>query len=175
MTRIGHWIAVGAALMLAACQSPTATSSNGANPDDVDFVTNAYQIIMFDRQEGELAQSQATDPQVRALAAKMVGEANVFAEKLGPLGTAAGIQPPDILSYRLRVRLGHMRLQHGLDFDQTFVDDQIASHQELLSMHEMMVYSRGNSALRQLAEAGRSLLQANLRQLQALQRKMMLQ
>jgi putative membrane protein len=166
-----------ALLALAGCQiageAPTATTQTGANGEDVDFVTNAYQLIMFDREEGALATSEAMDPQVRALAAKMVTDANQLAAKLGPLAAAEGIRPPDILRYSLRIRLGHMRIQNGLDFDRTFVDDQVASHQEAISMHEMMAGSAGSPALRQLAQEAGPIVRGNLRQLQALQLAMM--
>lgn len=175
MNRWGLWRSVTALLLLTACQTPTATSTGGASPGDLEFVTHAYQIITFDRQEGELAQTQAVDPEVRALAAKLVNEANRSAEQLAPLAAAAGIRPPNILDYGLRVRLAHMRIQHGLDFDQTFIADQIASHQEALSMHESMMSSGGNPELRAFAERVSALVRENLAALQALQRKRMRQ
>lgn len=177
MSRTGHWL-VGAVALLAltACQlpreSPTATARAGANAEDVDFITNSYQLITLDREEGTLAGTQATDPRVRALAAKMVADADGFAEKLAPLAAAEGIRPPDILRYGLRVRLGHMRLQNGLDFDRTFVDDQIASHQEAIAMYEMTTGSGGSPALGQVAKSAGPIVRANLRQLQELQARM---
>jgi predicted outer membrane protein len=179
MRRIGRWLVSALALMLlAACQitgdSPKATASAGANTEDVEFITNGYQLIMFDREEGALAQTQAVDPRVKALAAKLVADANRFAARLDPLAAAEGIHPPDILRYSLRVRLGHMQIQHGLDFDQTFLADQIASHQEAISMHEMMAASGGGSAaVRELAGRAKLVVQDNLRELRALQLQMM--
>jgi len=173
MAMIGRRMILAAALLATACQvareSPNASGGVGINSEDVDFVTNAYQLIMFDREECALAQHEANDPKVRALAAKMLDEANRFAAQLDPLAAAQGIRPPDILRYSLRVRLGHMRIQHGLDFDLTFVEDQIASHQEALSMHEMMVSSGGSLQLRQLAERARAVVIENLHALRALQ------
>jgi predicted outer membrane protein len=179
MRRIGRWWGGALALMLlVACQttgeSPKATASAGANTEDVDFITNGYQLIMFDRDEGALAQSQAVDPRVRALAAKMVADANRFAVQLDPLAAAERIRAPDILRYSLRIRLGHMEIQHGLDFDRTFLADQIASHQEAISMHEMMVSSgAGSAAIHELAGRVKPIVQNNLRELQALQLEMM--
>jgi len=179
MRRIGCWLGGALALMpLAACQvtgeSPKATASAGVNTEDVDFITNGYQLIMFDREEGALAQTQAIDPRVKALAVKMVADANHFAAQLDLLAAAEGIHPPDILRYSLRIRLGHMQIQHGLDFDQTFLADQIASHQEAISMHEMMAGSGGGgAAIRDLAGRVKPIVQDNLRQLQALQLQIM--
>jgi putative membrane protein len=167
-------MSVAAVLLLTACQSPTATSTVGASSVDVEFVTNAYQLITFDRQEGELARTEAMDPQVRALSAKIVDDANRFAAKLAAIAATEGIQQPDVLDYGRRVRLSPMRLQHGLDFDEAYINDQIASHQEALSMHEIMTSSEGNPQLRALAEQARPLVRENLAQLQTIQRKMMM-
>jgi predicted outer membrane protein len=97
-----------------------------------------------------------------------------FAAELAPIAAAEGIQQPNILDYGRRVRLSHMRLQHGLDFDEGYINDQIASHQEALSMHEMMTSSQENPRLRVLAEHVMPLVRENLAQLQAIQRKTMM-
>lgn len=78
---------------------------------------------------------------MRALSAKIVDNANQFAAGLAPIAAAEGIQQPNILDYGSRVRLSHMQLQHGLDFDEAYISDQIASHREALSMHEVMTSS----------------------------------
>ena len=166
-------VTVVALLSLAACQSPTAQSTTGtANPAEVGFITNAYQIIKFDQEEGNLAQAQAKDPRVKALAARLVDEANQFAAQLGPLAASAGIKPPDVLRDDLRVRLGHMRLDHGLDFDRTYLDNQIASHEEALRNEDAMKTQEAGSRFATLAERGEVLLQMNLQALRALRQDM---
>lgn len=119
-------------LALAACQSPTATAIAGANTADASFITDAYQIIEFDRQEGQLAQVQAKDPRVKAIAARLTNEADQYAARIAPLAKEAGIKPPDVLRNDLRVRVSHMRLQDGFDFDRSYLDDQIASYEEVV-------------------------------------------
>lgn len=128
MTTLKLLMAFAALLSLAACETPTAqtTANSPASPAEVSFVTNAYQIIKFDREEGDLAKTEAQDPRVKALAQDLVTEANQFAAQLDPVAASAGITPPNVLRNDLRVRLGHMRLQHGLDFDRSYLNDQIA-------------------------------------------------
>ena len=175
-TRARLWTVFAAAVLLASCASPTAQSVNGAaNPHDLDFITNAYQIILFDRQEGQLAQTEAKDPEVRALAAQLLDEANRFAAELAPAAAELGIKPPTDLRYNLRVRLTHMRLQHGLGFDEGYIDDQIASHEETLSAQEAMPNSGASPSIVGLAMRGTDLVRANLQKLKAVQRRMMMQ
>ncbi len=169
MTTIKTLTAAAALLSLAACETPTARSTGSANPDEVAFVTNAYQIIRFDQEESNLAKTEAKDPRVQALAARLLDEANQFEAQLAPAAASAGITPPNILRNDLRVRLGHMRLQHGLDFDRSYLDDQIASHEEALRQEDAMKTHGSGSRFADLAEHGEVLLKTNLQALRALQ------
>ncbi len=171
MTRL---TAAAALLLLAACNNQNAkpTSSDvSVNPAEVRFTTDAYQIIEFDRQEGALARTQARNPAVKAISEQLTNQANEFASRLAPTAAAASIQPPSILREDLRVRLGHMRLQQGLDFDRTYVGDQIASHEELLRMQGGMNEGAVSPQFATLMRDGTSLVRENLEKLRALQRQ----
>ncbi len=162
-----------ALLLLAACQGQNAQPTmSGANPAEVRFTTNAYQIIEFDRQEGALAQTQARNPQVKALAQQLTSQANEFASHLAPTAEAASITPPRVLRNDLRVRLSHMRLQQGLNFDRTYIADQIASHEEVLLMEDGMSNEGVSPQFLALMQQGTGLLRTNLDKLRALQAQM---
>jgi predicted outer membrane protein len=165
-------LSAAAFLLLAACQNQNAKpTSSAANPAEVQFTTDAYQIIEFDRQEGALARTQAKSPAVKAISEQLTSQANDFAARLAPTAAAASIKPPSILRNDLRVRLGHMRLQQGLDFDRTYVGDQIASHEELLRMQGGMNEGAVSPQFATLMRQGRSLVQENLENLRVLQRQ----
>jgi len=165
--------AAAALILLAACGGQNAKStSGGANPAEVRFTTDAYQIIEFDRQEGALARTEAKDPRVKALAQQLTNQANDFAAQLAPTAAAASITPPRVLRNDLRVRLSHMRLQQGLDFDRTYLADQIASHEEALMLEEGMSNAGASPEFLALMQKGNSLLRVNLEKLRELQRQM---
>ncbi len=167
MPRLG---AAAALLLLAGCNNQNAKpTSSAANPAEVQFTTDAYQIIEFDRQEGALAKTQAKNPAVRALSDQLTNQANDFAARLGPTAAAASIKPPSILREDLRVRLGHMRLQQGQDFDRTYIGDQIASHEELLRMEGGMNDATVSPEFATLMRQGTGLVRENLDKLRALQ------
>lgn len=165
------FLAAAALLLLAACQGQDAhpTAGSGANPAEVQFTTDAYQIIEFDRQEGALAQTEAKNPQVKAMAQQLTAQADAFAARLAPTASAAGITPPRVLREDLRVRLGHMRLQQGLDFDRAYVADQIASHEEVLRMENSTNTGGASPQFASLMQQGIRLLQTNLDTLRTLQ------
>ncbi|MGI4940222.1 MAG: DUF4142 domain-containing protein [Janthinobacterium lividum] len=165
--------AAGLLLVLAACQGPVAQSTtSNANPAEVNFATNAYQIIEFDRREGALAQTQARNPRVKALAQQLTNEANDFAAQLGPVTADAGIKPPTELRNDLRVRLAHMQLQQGLDFDRTYLNDQIASHEEEVMMQDSMRNANVRPAFADLIQKGQAIIRRNLDTLRSLQAEM---
>ena len=172
MIRITRATAVLGLLLVAGCQTSTATSTGGAaDPADLQFATNAAQIIHFDQDECTLAETQAKNPEVRALAAQLLQEANDFQARLVPAAAAAGIALPSTLDDERRIRVGHMRLQNGLDFDRTFVEDQIASHQDAVDMMEAMP-ANDTSALADLSRKGNALISANLVKLKDLQSRL---
>jgi len=168
----------GFCALLAACQGPTAQDLPGtarASQFDRDFVTSAYQIILFDRAEGKMAQTEAQDPKVRQLAGKLVRQADEFDARLAPIAASLGIEPPTILDYDRRLRFGHMRLQRGLDFDATYISDQIISHQDAVNSQEMMMSKVGeDSRLTALSRVGLDLIRTNLVTLREIRREMMM-
>lgn len=173
MNTMSRLSAAAGLLLLAACQNQNAQSTSGtANPAEVRFTTDAYQIIEFDRQEGALARTQAKTPAVKAISDQLTSQANEFASRLAPTAAAASIKPPSILRNDLRVRLGHMRLQQGQDFDRTYVADQIASHEELLLMQNGMNEGAVSPQFATLMREGTTLVQQNLEKLRALQGQM---
>jgi predicted outer membrane protein len=161
--------------LLAGCDTTRSRSSSDLSASDLEFVTNAFNIIEFDLQECTLAQTQAQSPEVRALAAQLLQDALNFKARVVPVAASAGISPPTALRTDLRVRVAHLRLNQGLDFDRIFIEDQIFSHQEARNMHEMVANTPGNPQIAVLSREATSIVRANLEKLRALQRKMMLQ
>ena len=161
--------------LLAGCDTTHSKSSGDLNQSDLEFVTNAFNIIEFDREECTLAATQAKVPEVRTLAAQFLQQANEFDARLRPIAASAGVKPPTVLRTDLRIRAGHLRLNQGLDFDRTFVEDQIVSHQDALNLQEMVMETPGsNPELQALSRDGTGILRANLAKLHELQRTMML-
>ena len=164
---------LGGAAALAGCQATQASASSPAGDmsgSDLEFVTNAFDIIAFDRDECTIAQTQARSPEVRAVAAKLLAEANQFDAELRPVAAESGIKPPTVLPSRLRIRAARLRLGQGQEFDRAFLADQIASHQDILNFQYVVLNSTtSNPKLAELSKRGDALVRTNLAQLQALQ------
>ena len=159
--------------MLVPASAPS-PSPPGQSPDDLSFGTDAFNLIDFDRQECTIARTQSKNPEVRALAEQFLQQANEFDARLRPIAAEAGVKPPTVLRSNLRVRAARLRLGQGLDFDRSFVEDQIASHQDTLNMQDAIVNTPGsNPKLQELSRQGNEILRTNLASLHELQRKLM--
>ena len=164
-----------AAAAVSGCGQTSATAPVGSNvsPADLAFITNAYNVTEFDRTIAAEAQTRASDPRVRALAAELLLEANQFRDKVNPVAEQLGIQPPAVVSFGQRAdlqeRVANLIRTGGHDYDREFLDDEIATHEEALSRQQRMAAdSGGNPQLRALSAEGTGLLRTNLAKLQAL-------
>ena len=168
-------LTVAGSAALAGCQTSQATSASSSGSmsrADLDFITSASDIIRFDRDECTVAQTQARSPRVRELATKLLAEANEFDARLQPIAAAAGIKPPNVLPSTLRIRAARLRLGQGVDFDRSFLADQIVSHQDALNLQETeAAVAASNPQLVELSNQGKDLVRANLQTLEALQRQ----
>ena len=160
-------------LALAGCKSTTATSMGDMNAADIDNVTNGWNLVHFNIAESELAQTYATTPAVKELAAKLLADSHLAQQTFDPVIQQLGITPPGELRSDLRIRLFHIRRDRGLDFDRSFIDDQLASHEEFLSRYDMMRNTPGqNPQLLALIARAAPRFQSNLNTLRELQKMM---
>ena len=65
-----------------------------------------------------------------------------------------------------------MQLHHGLDFDRTYVDDQISSHELAIEAAKEEIASGANETLRAIAKEAMPVAEQNLDELILLQQKM---
>jgi len=109
---------------------------------------------------------------VKAVAARLTNEADQYAARIAPLAKEAGIKPQDVLRNDLRVRVSHMRLQDGFDFDRSDLDDQIASHEEVVRSEDVMTCQEYSQPLMGVAHAAQDLIRRNRADLRALRQQM---
>jgi predicted outer membrane protein len=174
MTKFLLPAAFASAVLLAGCESPVAVSANGpANPADLAVVTQAQQVIMFNRALGKFAESDSERPEVRALAQDLVRQADALDAQLEPVTRQMNIRNPNVLRRDLRIRLGHVIYQHGLDFDETYLEDQVASHERALEELNKAV-SATSAPLSPVATQSRDTIARSTERLKALQHEMTL-
>lgn len=136
MLRIGV-IAVGAALLLGACQqpaTPVATSTSppppgwamNALPDDR-FVGFAQALNDFEVRSGQLALSRSSNELVRGYATRAVAEYSNAAQSLARNRAAAGVSyaPEQNLKPMTDDAMNRLNALQGPDFDTAFANAQL--------------------------------------------------
>src|SRR5438309_10685373 len=112
-----------------------AASANTAGSMSTDaFVSNATQSDMYEIQAGQIAQQRSKNPDVKAFGKMMVTDHTAMSNEMKPLIAAAGQKPSPDLDQRRKGFLDNLKAAPAADFDKTYIDQQVAGHQEALDL-----------------------------------------
>jgi len=112
-----------------------AVSANTAGAMSTDeFVSNASQSDMYEIQAGQIAQQRSKNPEVKAFGAMMIKDHTAMSNAMKPLIAAAGQKPAADLDQRRKGFIDNLKAAPAADFDKTYIDQQVAGHQEALDL-----------------------------------------
>lgn len=151
--------AVAASLSMAACSKATADKTQAdaaaavntaqdaaAGPvgqmsaqtigshDTPSFVANAAMSDMYEVEAGKLAQVRGMAADVKAFGKMMADGHTATTAEMKPLAAAAGQTPPAALDERRKGLLDNLKAAGPADFDRVYVDQQVAAHEEALTL-----------------------------------------
>ena len=188
-----------AALSLAACNKPatapdTNTTSVGAAIDKTQdatgaavgatsaatlgshdtpaFVSNASQSDMYEIQAAAIAQKRSKTAAIKAFAKMMATDHTATSKAMGPLATAAGQTPADKLDERRKGFIDNLNTANDADFDKTYVDQQVAAHQEALTLMQGYAGDGSDAGLKAAAAATAPKVQMHLDKIKGIQAAM---
>jgi putative membrane protein len=107
------------------------------------FVSNAAQGDMYEIQAAQIAEQKSKDGGVKAFAKMMIRDHTALSKEMGPLVKAAGQTPPTDLDQRRKGFLDNLKAANAGDFDKTYMDQQVAAHDEALTL--MQGYAKDGS------------------------------
>jgi putative membrane protein len=119
--------AVGAAV------GATSAATMGSH-DTGAFVSNASQGDMYEIQAAKIAETRSKNPDIKAFAKMMVTDHTATMKAMKPLAVAAGQTPADKLDERRQGFIDNLKSASDADFDKTYVDQQVAAHDETLTL-----------------------------------------
>jgi putative membrane protein len=133
-----------------ACIAMSATVAYAAEPmqpsgaieavlsnSDKAFFENAASAGMFEIQAGKLAQTKASDAEVKSYADKMISDHTEAAAKLEKLAAAKNVTLPTALSKHHQMMLDRLNKDAaGADFDAAYKRQMIVSHKEAVSLFD---------------------------------------
>ncbi|HEY0435393.1 MAG TPA: DUF4142 domain-containing protein [Phenylobacterium sp.] len=112
----------------------SASANTMGSMDTGAFVSNASQGNMYEIQAAKIAQTKSKNADVKAFAKMMIADHTALNTQMTPLIQAAGQQPATDLDQRRKGFIDNLNAAPTADFDKTYVDQQVAAHQETLDL-----------------------------------------
>lgn len=150
-----------------------AASANTVGPHDTGaFVSNASQSDMYEIQAAGIAQKRSKDPEIKAFAAMMVKDHTATSKAMAPLAQAAGQTPATALDNRRSGFIDHLNSASDADFNKTYIDQQVAAHQEALDLMNGYAKDGSDAGLKDAAAKTAPKVQMHLDKAKAIQARL---
>lgn len=148
-------------------------SANTVGPHDTAaFVSNASQSDMYEIQAAQIAEKRSKNPDIKAFAKMMVKDHTASTAAMKPLVAAAGQTPADKLDNRRQGFIDHLNQATDADFDKTYVDQQVAAHEEALDLMQGYAKDGSDAGLKGGAAKIAPTIQKHLDKIKAIQASM---
>ena len=98
------------------------------------FVSNASQSDMYEIHAAKLAQTRSQNADVKAFAKMMITEHTALMNEMKPLVMAAHETPATALDQRRQGFVDNLKGASDKDFDRTYLDQQVAAHEEAMTL-----------------------------------------
>ena len=115
------------------------------------FVSNAAQSDMYEIQAAQVAQQKSKNADVKKFAGEMIKDHTKLSNEMKPLITKAGQTPPSDLDQRRKGFLDNLKAADAGSFDKTYMDQQVAAHDEALTLMQGYAKDGGDAGLKAAA------------------------
>lgn len=171
------------ALAMTAASSASATEVLGmGTPDAKQFRNKVASSDAFEVTSSKIAQTHATDPQVKDFATMMIRDHTATTDKLVALGGISKaslekqMQPDkdgkyssnDLFSMMQANDLNSLNSKSNADFNKTYMDEQVSAHKDAVSMLEDYAKNGDNAKLKAFAADALPTIKDHLAKAQAI-------
>lgn len=160
MKRI-HLMICGTLLAGTAMLVPVRAKAQGPSADDKKFLAFAAQADQDEIAMSELAEQKATNPDVKALAHKMVTEHKQMTASMKPFAQKWGITPPTGPDADHQKEIDSLKGKSGADFDKQYIDDMVDDHGTALDKFTTEVNDTQDAAFKAVVEKGKDKVAAH--------------
>ena len=136
------------------------------------FVDNITQGNMYEIKAAQIALQKSKSPDVKAFAKMMATDHTAMTNELKPLITKAGKTPATALDQRRQGLLDNLNAASAQDFDKTYIDQQVAGHDETLTLVKGYADNGDDAGLKAAAGKATAKVQAHLDKAKAIQAKL---
>ena len=159
--------AVNAAQDAASTAVGSAAAVTGPMSTDA-FVTNAAISDMYEIQAGQIAQQKGQSADVKAFGKTMVTDHTALSNAMKSLIIAAGKSAPTGLDERRKGLIDNLNAAAPADFDKVYLDQQVAAHNEALTLMQGYADRGDDAGLKAGAAKALPKIQAHLDHVQGL-------
>jgi putative membrane protein len=110
------------------------SKARAADDNDKKFLATAAQADVNEIKLSELAKDKATNPDVKAFAAKMVTEHKAMSASMKPFADEWGLTPPDGPDADHQKEWDKLNGMSGADFDKEYMDQMVSDHAKALDL-----------------------------------------
>jgi putative membrane protein len=177
-TRAGALLAFG--LLLVGCEQagtaldrtigPGATATT-LSPADAEFALRAAYGSNAEISLGELAQTNADSPAVKAFGRQMIEDHRRLNQELAGIVTPQGLTPPTGPSEPEQAAAAALATRTGASFDRAYLQEQVAAHELTLAMFRHAAGNASDPALRAFARREATSIEAHLDEARSLLRQ----
>lgn len=136
---------------------------------DAEFLVNAASGGMLEVQLGQLAQSNASDPGVKAFGAMMVKDHGEGGVKMKNLAGAKNVTLPVAVSNQQQKEFDELQKKNGRDFDKAYIKLMVSDHKEDIGEFEKEAAKGTDPEIRALANSSLEMLKMHLNSAMSLQ------
>jgi putative membrane protein len=129
---------------------------------DADFLVEAASGGMLEVQLGQLAQTNGSDPGVKAFGARMVKDHGDGGIKIKTLAEAKSVSLPATVSNQQQKELDALQKKTGPDFDKAYVALMVSDHKEDIAEFEKEASKGTDPDIRALASSNLDMLHMHL-------------
>lgn len=140
--------------------------------DDADFAVKAGNGGMAEVAMSKLAQQKATNPDVKAFAAKMITDHTKANDKLMALAKQKNITLPATVSNDEQKEMDDMGKKSGKDFDKAYVSEMVDDHNKDVKLFENEAKDGKDADLKGFAATTLPTLKMHLSMINAIDKKM---
>jgi putative membrane protein len=157
----------------------TSAFAQQGTPNDAQIAHIVVTANQVDIDAGKLAESKATNPDVKKFGEQMVKDHTAVNKQASDLAKKLGVKPEDNATSRSlaqggRDNLAHLKeLKKGADFDKAYVDHEVAYHQAVLdALDKTLIPDAKNAELKDLLVKTRPAFEAHLEHAKMVQSKL---
>lgn len=130
--------------------APTSSNTTGARLTNTDtcFAEQAALSDRFEIQSSQLADAQAANARVKALATQIIQDHTTATRQLSALAPQLGLRLPTALTGPKLTELAALRTNKGDAFDRAYVNAQVTAHEQAVNLFRAYSKSGDNAQLR---------------------------